>query len=81
MMVRVQLFAVARQLAGHDAVEIELADGATVSDLRRALGERVPALAGLLGHLAFAVNAAYAADSTLIPPRADVACIPPVSGG
>ena len=81
MTVRVQLFAVARQLAGADAIELELAGGATVGDLRRALASQVPALAGLIGQMLFAVNAQYAADDAILPPRAEAACIPPVSGG
>lgn len=81
MIVRVQLFAVARQLAGRAAVEIELSPGATVAELRTALGEQVPALAPLLRQTMFAVNAEYASDPTKVPEGADVACIPPVSGG
>jgi molybdopterin converting factor small subunit len=38
-------------------------------------------LAVVLRHAMFAVNTDYAADDTVIPPRAEVACIPPVSGG
>jgi molybdopterin synthase sulfur carrier subunit len=79
--VRVQLFAVARQLAGADAVDVPLSPGATVADLRRDLATRFPALAALAGRVLFAVNAEYADDQTRIPPDAEVACIPPVSGG
>lgn len=78
---RLQLFAVARQLAGRDVIELELPEGATIADLRRELAVAVPALASLIGHLQFAVNTEYASDATPIPPNADLACIPPVSGG
>lgn len=81
MTVRVQLFALAKDLAQTGLVELSLRDGATVGDLRRALAEQVPALASVLGHVLFAINAEYATDGTVIPPGADVACIPPVSGG
>jgi molybdopterin converting factor subunit 1 len=81
MTVRVKLFAVARQLAGAPTVELQVAETVTVGDVRRALVERVPALAALAAHLAFAVNAEYAPDSAAVPPNAEVACIPPVSGG
>ena len=81
MKVVVQLFAVARDLAGESTVELDLPAGATVRAIRAALVERVPALAGLLPQMMVAVNAEYAADTTPIPPGADVACIPPVSGG
>jgi len=81
MIVRVQLFAVARQLAGSDAVDVEVSNGGTVGELRAALGRQAPALAPLLRQMVFAVNADYASDATILPPQAEVACIPPVSGG
>ncbi len=81
MHVRVQLFAVARQRAGRPVVEVDLPDGATVADLRAAIAEALPSLAALLDTIRFAVNADYADDTTLIPPGADLAVIPPVSGG
>jgi molybdopterin converting factor subunit 1 len=81
MKIRVRLFAVARQAAGCDSVEVDLPQGASVAHLRRQLAHRVPQLAGLLGQMMLAVNAEYADNGTTIPPDADVACIPPVSGG
>ncbi len=81
MNARVRLFAVARLIAGRDRIEIDLSEGATVADLRRALAERVPELAGILGQVTFAVGTTYADDTTPLSPNADVACIPPVSGG
>jgi sulfur-carrier protein len=81
MNVRLQLFAAASELAGRDVLEFELAERATIGDLRRALVERVPALTALGPHLMFAIDAEYATDATPISPAAEVACIPPVSGG
>lgn len=81
MNVRLQLFAVARQLAGGDLLELTLPDGATVAGLRRELAARVPELRSLVPHFMFAINAEYASDDAAIPPDAVVACIPPVSGG
>jgi len=79
--VELKLFAVARQLAGCETVEIELPDQATVGELRDRLVEQVPALVSLRDQLLFAVNAQYADLAAAIPPGAEVACIPPVSGG
>jgi molybdopterin converting factor small subunit len=81
MKIRLQLFALARQLAGHEFLDLDLPEGSTIADLRRALRESAPALAPVVGHLMFAINADYASDSSPIPPTADLACIPPVSGG
>ena len=81
MKVRVRLFAAARTTAGGNALDVDLPEGATVADLRRRLGEQVPALGGVLTLALFAVNAEYARDDAAIPSGAEVACIPPVSGG
>jgi molybdopterin converting factor small subunit len=75
------MFAVARQIAGAEQVSVELTDEATVQELRAALGQQVPALAPLLKSVAFAIDSRYAVDATRIPADAEVACIPPVSGG
>jgi molybdopterin converting factor small subunit len=81
MKANVKVFALARQLAGRDSLAVDLPPAATVADLRRALAEQYPALAGLVAHALFAVNTEYASDGTRILPGADLACIPPVSGG
>ena len=82
MIVRVKLFAVARQRAGQEGVEVELpAAGATVADLRRAILARSPTLADVMPHMKVAVNNEYASDAAIIPAGAEVALIPPVSGG
>jgi sulfur-carrier protein len=81
MKVRVRLFAVARQLAGADSVEITLPDEATAADVRCALVEQWSVLAPLVPHVMLAIGSSYAADTAKIPLGADLACIPPVSGG
>ena len=81
MKIRVLLFALARQLAAAEFMDVELSEQPTVGELRRQLAEACPALAQLSAHALFAVNAEYAADSAAIPANAEVACIPPVSGG
>ena len=81
MKATVKVFALARQLTGQDALVVDLPSGATVADLRRAIAGQHPALADLVAHALFAVNAQYATDTTPIPAVADLACIPPVSGG
>lgn len=81
MRLTVQMFAVARDLAGSPTVELDVPAGATIATVRAALVERVPTLGPLTKHLLFAVNADYAQDTTVVSEGAEVACIPPVSGG
>ena len=79
--VHVKLFARARDLAGASEVMLVLAARASVADLRRALGEQHPGRQGLLSRSAIAVNGDFAADSLTIPENAEIALLPPVSGG
>jgi molybdopterin synthase sulfur carrier subunit len=81
MNLTVKLFAGARELAGQEAVEVDLPAGATIGDLRRQMGEQFPSLAPLLPHAIFAVDAEYVSDDAPAPENAEIACIPPVSGG
>ena len=81
MRVTVRMFARAKDLAGTSSVAVDIAEGGTVSQLRRQLAERYPSLARLLDHSAFAVNDDFADDSQPIPANAEVALLPPVSGG
>jgi molybdopterin converting factor subunit 1 len=81
MTVRVRLFARARDLAGTDVVAVTLPPGATVGDLRRRLAADHPALAGLVSRCAVAVDGEFAPDSLTLPASAEVALLPPVSGG
>ncbi len=54
--------------------------GNTVSDLRKALSAKYPAL-DKLNSLFIAVNRAYAEDATTLKETDEIALIPPVSGG
>jgi molybdopterin converting factor small subunit len=81
MKVQVRLFARARDLAGADTVVVELPEGATVGDVRRRLAAAYPALAGLLERSALAVGDEFAEDTRRLPVAAEIALLPPVSGG
>lgn len=77
----VRMFARARDLAGTDQVAVELPDGATVADLRRRLVALFPRLADLAAKCAVAVDAEFAADDVPLKDGAEIALLPPVSGG
>jgi MoaE-MoaD fusion protein len=82
MVVHVRLFAMLRERAGTDRLELELPTGATVADALRALSELGP-LGELLERLPvrMAVNRDYAAAETMLSAEDELALIPPVSGG
>lgn len=79
--IRVLLFAAARQWAGTEALELDASALRTVGDVRAAVLAAVPQLDRFGPRLLFAVDGEFATDQTLISPRTEVACIPPVSGG
>jgi len=79
--VTVLYFAAARERAGCTQERIQLAPGADVRALLEALTGLHPALGPLLPHLRVAVNQSFASTQDLVPDGAEVALIPPVSGG
>src|SRR5829696_3565629 len=82
MKVRVMLFAMMRQRAGIESLELDLPEGATAADALAALG-RQDGLADLIGRLPLrvAVNREYVPESTALAPGDELAVIPPVRGG
>jgi len=81
MKVRVRLFAVARELAGAETIEVDAPLGTTIADLRTLIAEAFPELGAALPRILMAVDSEYASSQTVVRPGAEVACIPPVSGG
>jgi molybdopterin converting factor subunit 1 len=79
--IHVRLFARAKDLAGAESVAVELPPTARVGDLRRQLADLYPSLAGLLQRSALAVDNEFADDAQLISATAEIALLPPVSGG
>jgi molybdopterin converting factor subunit 1 len=82
MTVTVRLFAILRERAGRDSVEIELPEGATVGEAFERLAA-APGLGELVERLPLrmAVNREYVGDGAAIAPGDELALIPPISGG
>jgi len=81
MKTEVRLFAGARQLARTERVTLDVPAGSTAAEIRAALAASVPALRPLLPHMLVAVDNQYVDDADPIGPEAEIALIPPVSGG
>jgi molybdopterin converting factor subunit 1 len=80
--VEVLLFAAARQAAGCDKVTVQLAGGSSsVADLKREIAAVCPALESVVASSMIAINHEYVRDNSVVPPNAEIALIPPVSGG
>jgi molybdopterin converting factor subunit 1 len=80
MQVRTLFFAIYRDIAGTDEIEVDLPPGSTAADLVRRLRTR-PGLDRLPTEPALAVNQEYAALTTPLSDGDEVALLPPVAGG
>lgn len=82
MNITVRLFAMLKEQAGSDRLNIELADGATVAEAVAETG-RQAGIASLLARmpLAHAINREYAGTEEHLEDGDELALIPPVSGG
>ncbi len=81
MLVRVRMFARARDLAGTEVVAVDVPEGATVAQLRRALVEICPGLARLVDSSRMALDEEFAQETTVLTRPCALALLPPVSGG
>lgn len=82
-MIRIEMryFAVVRELLGLSKETIELADGSTVGDALALVLERSPRLARAENALMVMVDQQYRPRDYVLSDGAEVAIIPPVSGG
>lgn len=81
MELEVLLFASLRDRAGRPSLRLRLEGERTVAALRRAIAASHPALALPLAASRVAVDQEFRGDEHELHPGAEVAVIPPVSGG
>lgn len=82
MRLEVLLYGAARTAAGgRSSLSVELSQGARVAELRAALASQHPVLARLLEASRIAVDHGFATDDSPVREGAELALIPPVSGG
>jgi molybdopterin converting factor subunit 1 len=81
MRIRLLAFATARRALGADERDFELAAGSTVGDLAAALAAARPEIAAELPRWAIAVEGRLARPEEPLAEGAEVALLPPVSGG
>jgi molybdopterin converting factor subunit 1 len=75
------LFASLREAVGERMLSLELDDGATVADLKERLARDYPRLGPILPRVVCAIDDEYVAFEERLRDGAEVALIPPVSGG
>jgi molybdopterin converting factor small subunit len=81
MNLRILAFASASDALGAAETRLEIAGAGSVGDLRRILVERFPALGPLGARLAIAIDGELVRDDAPLRADAEIALLPPVSGG
>jgi molybdopterin synthase sulfur carrier subunit len=80
MDIKVLCFGITKELLGGFEIEINLAEGATVLDLKNHLNQTNPQLSKL-NSLRIALNEEYAEEHQVLKENDEIVLIPPVSGG
>jgi molybdopterin synthase sulfur carrier subunit len=80
MKVNILAFGIAKDIFDSSSVTIDLANDATIYNLKYLLEQQYPRLKKLATYMV-AVNNEYALDGDTIHERDEIAIIPPVSGG
>lgn len=80
MRINILAFGIAKDIFGSSAVDVELVNDATVSNLKYLLEGQYPKLKKLATYM-IAINNEYALDGDTVHERDEIAIIPPVSGG
>lgn len=81
MIVQLLYFAEARERAGRASEPLEVPAGAQLADVLALIEQRRPELGPLWPHLAVAVDGVLAARGAALRDGAEIALLPPVSGG
>ena len=81
MKIRLIAFASAGDALGRSEMDLEMPDGSRVADLRARLDHDYPGLGPLWPRLAVAVDGRIASGDEALADGAEVALLPPVSGG
>jgi len=79
--VEVLFFATLKERFGKNRIRLQIADESTVGDLKTQLSMLNPGAAETITRALVSVNQEYAFNDEHIPPDAEVALFPPVSGG
>lgn len=80
-MITIHLYAGLRDLAKLSHLELPWAPDLTIATLRNTLSTSYPTIAPLLARSNIAINDQISSNDQPIPDHADIAILPPVSGG
>ena len=79
--VKLLFFATLRDRAGTKSFELDIPTDLTVQGLKDKISNEFPNLKDSMSSVLITINREYAFDDAIIPPNAELAMFPPVSGG
>ena len=79
--IKLFFFATVRDRVGAKSIEMEIPPDMTIQGLKEKLSSEYPDLTESMPSVLFSINREYAFDDALIPPNAEIALFPLVSGG
>lgn len=79
--VKLLFFATLRDRAGTKTMELDIPSDLTVQGLKEKISNEYPSLKESMASVLITINREYAFDDAVIPPNAELAMFPPVSGG
>jgi len=79
--IKLLFFATIRDRAGVKSLEMDIPANMTILQLKEKLVEEYPNLKESLHAVLMTINREYAFDEAIVPPDAEIALFPPVSGG
>ena len=79
--VKLLFFATLRDRAGTRSMELDIPSDLTIQGLKDKISNEYPNLKDSMSSVLITINREYAFDEAVIPPNAELAMFPPVSGG
>ena len=79
--IKLLFFATIRDRAGTKSMELDVPENMTVQGLKDKIAEEYPNLKDSMKSVLITIDREYAFDEAVIPPNAEMAMFPPVSGG
>jgi molybdopterin synthase catalytic subunit len=79
--IKLLFFATIRDRAGVKSLEMDIPAEMTILELKEKLVGEYPNLKESLHSVLMTINREYAFDEAVVPPNAEIALFPPVSGG
>lgn len=79
--IKLLFFATIRDRAGTKSLEMDIPADMTIRDLKEKISTDYPNLGDSMKSVLITINREYAFDEAVVPPNAEIALFPPVSGG